>query len=157
MAIATETIFESKELTGFLARPERAKGALPALVVIQEAWGVDAHIEDVTRRFAAAGYVALAPDLFAASGQRPAPLSRERLVELVAFVNAGPPTLFGDPGAREAALSTRPEPERARLAESMAALTASAFSPECREAQLAIVRSAVQYLRQEREETRGQK
>jgi carboxymethylenebutenolidase len=157
MAIATETILKPNEFTGFLARPGRAKGALPGLVVIQEAWGVDAHIEDVTRRFAAAGYVALAPDLYAVDGQRPLPLSRERLEELVSFVNDGPPTLFADPAARDAALAKRPEGERARLAESMAALSAGGFSPERREAQLAIVKAAVQYLREEREETRGQK
>jgi carboxymethylenebutenolidase len=37
---------------------------MPAVVVIQEWWGVDDHIKDVTDRFAAAGYVALAPDLY---------------------------------------------------------------------------------------------
>ena len=35
-----------------------------AIVVIQEAFGVNEHIEDVTRRFAAAGYHAVAPALF---------------------------------------------------------------------------------------------
>ncbi|MGW8318002.1 MAG: dienelactone hydrolase family protein [Candidatus Promineifilaceae bacterium] len=36
----------------------------PAVVVIQEWWGLVPHIKDVTERFAAAGYVALAPDLY---------------------------------------------------------------------------------------------
>jgi carboxymethylenebutenolidase len=35
-----------------------------AIVVLQEAFGVNAHIQDVTRRAAAAGYVAVAPQLF---------------------------------------------------------------------------------------------
>lgn len=39
-----------------------------AIVVVQEAFGVNAHIEDVTRRFAAAGYHAIAPDLFHRGG-----------------------------------------------------------------------------------------
>jgi carboxymethylenebutenolidase len=39
-----------------------------AIVVIQEAFGVNPHIEDVTRRAAAAGYHAVAPDLFHRSG-----------------------------------------------------------------------------------------
>jgi carboxymethylenebutenolidase len=39
-----------------------------AIVVIQEAFGVNPHIEDVTRRAAAAGYLAVAPDLFHRSG-----------------------------------------------------------------------------------------
>jgi carboxymethylenebutenolidase len=39
-----------------------------AIIVIQEAFGVNAHIQDVTRRVAAAGYYAVAPDLFHRSG-----------------------------------------------------------------------------------------
>ena len=48
---------------GYLARP-MAEGKHPGLVVIQEWWGMDEHIRDVTRRFARQGYVTLAPDLF---------------------------------------------------------------------------------------------
>jgi carboxymethylenebutenolidase len=43
-------------------------GARAAVIVIQEAFGVNGHIEDVTRRFAAAGYRAVAPHLFHRSG-----------------------------------------------------------------------------------------
>jgi carboxymethylenebutenolidase len=39
-----------------------------AVVVIQEAFGVNPHIEDVTRRAADAGYHAVAPDMFHRSG-----------------------------------------------------------------------------------------
>ena len=49
--------------TGFLVRPDSAQPA-PGVVVIQEWWGLNSHIKDVTRRFAAAGYVAIAPDLY---------------------------------------------------------------------------------------------
>jgi carboxymethylenebutenolidase len=45
-----------------------ADGALGGVVVCQEAFGVNDHIEDVTRRFAAAGYRALAPHLFHRTG-----------------------------------------------------------------------------------------
>lgn len=47
---------------GYLARPESGTG--PGLVVIQEWWGLNDHIKDVADRFAAAGFVALAPDLY---------------------------------------------------------------------------------------------
>jgi carboxymethylenebutenolidase len=47
------------------ARPE---AATRAVVVVQEAFGVNEHIEDVTRRLATAGYHAVAPDLFHRSG-----------------------------------------------------------------------------------------
>jgi len=42
--------------------------ALGAVIVIQEAFGVNDHIEDVTRRFAAQGYRAVAPHLFYRTG-----------------------------------------------------------------------------------------
>jgi carboxymethylenebutenolidase len=45
--------------------PGDARGAI---VVVQEAFGVNSHIEDVTRRAAAAGYHAVAPDFFHRSG-----------------------------------------------------------------------------------------
>ena len=47
---------------GYLALP--AEGAGPAVIVVQEWWGLVPHIKSVTDRFAAAGFVALAPDLF---------------------------------------------------------------------------------------------
>ena len=157
MAIATETILKTDGFTGYLARPERAKGTLPALLIIQEAWGVDAHIEDVTRRFAAAGYVALAPDLYAHAGMRPEPLSRERLAAVVAFLNEAGPSVMGDPQARARALEQRDEPERIALSESLDRLSAVAFSGTHRDEHLAKVRAAAAYLRDERQETRGQK
>ncbi|HEX8500144.1 MAG TPA: dienelactone hydrolase family protein [Pyrinomonadaceae bacterium] len=47
---------------GYLARPESGRG--PGVVVIQEWWGLVPHIREVADRFAAAGFVALAPDLY---------------------------------------------------------------------------------------------
>lgn len=47
---------------GYLALP--ASGSGPAVVVIQEWWGLTDHIKDVADRLAAAGFVALAPDLY---------------------------------------------------------------------------------------------
>jgi carboxymethylenebutenolidase len=51
------------EATGYLARPDDARPRA-GLVVIQEWWGLVPHIEDIARRFAVQGYVALAPDLY---------------------------------------------------------------------------------------------
>jgi carboxymethylenebutenolidase len=47
---------------GYLATPASSSG--PGLVVIQEWWGLVDHIKDVCDRFAAEGFVALAPDLY---------------------------------------------------------------------------------------------
>src|SRR2546421_1857702 len=57
---------------GYLSVPEAGRGK--GVVVIQEWWGLVPHIKDVADRFAAAGFVALAPDLYhgkAASNQEP--------------------------------------------------------------------------------------
>ena len=54
---------EGEELMGYLAYQTNDQPR-PAVVVIQEWWGLNDHIKDVTRRFAEAGYVALAPDLY---------------------------------------------------------------------------------------------
>lgn len=54
---------QSGTLMGYLARPE-GEGPFPGVIVIQEWWGLNDHIKDVTRRFAAEGFVALAPDLY---------------------------------------------------------------------------------------------
>lgn len=47
---------------GYLAVPEMTPA--PAVIVIQEWWGLESHIKDVADRFAGAGFVALAPDLY---------------------------------------------------------------------------------------------
>jgi carboxymethylenebutenolidase len=54
---------EGEELMGYLAYETDAEPR-PAVIVIQEWWGLNDHIKDVTNRFAQAGYVALAPDLY---------------------------------------------------------------------------------------------
>ena len=47
---------------GYLAMPSDGSG--PGVIVIQEWWGLVPHIESVADRFAQAGFVALAPDLY---------------------------------------------------------------------------------------------
>jgi carboxymethylenebutenolidase len=48
--------------SGYLAVPPSGRG--PALIVLQEYWGLVPHITDLADRFAEAGFVALAPDLY---------------------------------------------------------------------------------------------
>jgi carboxymethylenebutenolidase len=47
---------------GYLALPDSGTG--PGVIVIQEWWGLVPHIESLVDRFASAGFVALAPDLY---------------------------------------------------------------------------------------------
>ncbi len=46
----------------YFAKPAKAKESLPGILVIHENRGLNAHIEDVARRAALAGYIAVAPD-----------------------------------------------------------------------------------------------
>lgn len=50
-------------IPAYLATPEGA-GPFPAVVVIQEVFGVNAHIREVANRLAQAGYVAIAPHIY---------------------------------------------------------------------------------------------
>jgi carboxymethylenebutenolidase len=101
-------------LEAFLARPSAAPGPLPAVIVVQEIWGVDAHVQDLVHRFATAGYVAIAPDLYSRGG-RPPELAPERIEEAKALLDGLPPAAWFDPAARAAAVQARPADEAARL------------------------------------------
>lgn len=70
-AIDTKTVkitSDSVQIDAYLAKPLE-KGSYPAIVVLQEIFGVNPHIQEVTQRIAKQGYVAIAPALF----QRQAP------------------------------------------------------------------------------------
>jgi carboxymethylenebutenolidase len=56
---------------GYLVRPSQAKGKVPGVVVVHENRGLNPYIEDVTRRLAKAGFVALAPDGLSSVGGYP--------------------------------------------------------------------------------------
>jgi carboxymethylenebutenolidase len=53
----------TEEIKGYLAVPE-GKGPFPAVVVIQEWWGLNNWVKEQADRLAGQGYVALAPDLY---------------------------------------------------------------------------------------------
>ncbi len=48
---------------GYLAKPA-GTGAFPAVIVIQEWWGLDPQTKSIADRFASEGYLAFAPDLY---------------------------------------------------------------------------------------------
>ena len=56
---------ESQDMVMYVSHPPPSAGSnFPAIIVIQEAWGVTRHIEKVCDRIAAEGYVAIAPAMF---------------------------------------------------------------------------------------------
>ena len=58
----------SFQMPAYVSRPEKAKGALPIVIVASEIFGVHEYIADVTRRFAKLGYMAIAPEFFTRAG-----------------------------------------------------------------------------------------
>ncbi|MQB42635.1 YghX family hydrolase [Rhizobium sp. ICMP 5592] len=56
---------------GYFVRPAAAKGKVPAVVVVHENRGLNPYIEDVARRVAKAGFIALAPDGLTSVGGYP--------------------------------------------------------------------------------------
>ena len=54
-------------MEGYLTQPE-TEGRHPAVVVIQEIWGVNSHIQSVVDRLPSQGYVGLAPSMFHREG-----------------------------------------------------------------------------------------
>src|ERR1700678_174822 len=70
-SVATETVSlkvdDGTEMNAYVARPS-GDGKYPGVLVFQEAFGVNAHIRDITERLARQGYVAIAPELYHRTG-----------------------------------------------------------------------------------------
>ncbi|MDP1685101.1 dienelactone hydrolase family protein [Hydrogenophaga sp.] len=58
-------------IKAYVAKPANATGKLPSVLVIHENRGLNPHIEDITRRIALDGYLALAPDALTPLGGYP--------------------------------------------------------------------------------------
>lgn len=103
------------DMTTYLARPDD-DASYPTLVVIHEAFGLDPHIQDITRRLANEGYVAIAPDLFSldAFGRTVKP---EELLELMSLRFSLPAERRGDPAAVQEAIDVLPEEKAERFRE----------------------------------------
>jgi carboxymethylenebutenolidase len=70
MKLATQKVMlevaDSTSMNAYTARP--TEGKFPGMLVFQEAFGVNAHIRDITERIAHEGYVAIAPELYHRTG-----------------------------------------------------------------------------------------
>jgi carboxymethylenebutenolidase len=88
--IATESVVvraEGEALKGYLAKPAKPEGRLPAVLVVHENRGLNAHIEDVARRLASAGFIALALDFLSPAGGTPDDEDRAR--DMIGKLDAG--------------------------------------------------------------------
>lgn len=63
VAMHAAWIVNDEEVHAYLARPA-SRGLWPGIILLHEYWGLDSHFRDLTRRFAAEGFVALTPDLY---------------------------------------------------------------------------------------------
>lgn len=121
----------SGEVRAYLATPE-GNGPWPGLIVIQEVFGLEPHIEDVARRFAAEGYLSIAPDFYC---HDPAfkDVAKEALPQALGLRRAPDP---------EAALAAMPEGQREKVRQAWQWLTnrdASTYIPDL-QAALALLR-----------------
>ncbi|MCY0900603.1 MAG: dienelactone hydrolase family protein [Firmicutes bacterium] len=154
MKLHTEWVRYGNEgqYVGLLQKPSRADGPLPVVIVIQEIWGVDDHIEDVARRFAEAGYVSFAPDLYAVDGKRPTVLAADRVEAVKAFLDTMPSTAWHSPEARQAEMDKLPEAERGAIQETFATL----FGGLQMDRYTGALTAASSFLRDQCEHTKGQ-
>jgi carboxymethylenebutenolidase len=69
--LTIEKVTFGENMTGYLAKPKNASGKLPTVMVVHENRGLVPHIEDVARRAALEGFIALAPDFLQPLGGTP--------------------------------------------------------------------------------------
>jgi carboxymethylenebutenolidase len=99
----------SDSFGAYLALPKSGKG--PAVIIIQEIFGVNGHIRAVTEQYAQDGYVAIAPDIFWRTQPRVeltyAGADRDKGIELLQKTNVD--LAVADIGTTAAALRAMPE------------------------------------------------
>ena len=59
---------QGDELPAYIAKPAQHSGPYPVVIVVQEIFGVHEHIQDICRRLAKRGYLAIAPELYFRQG-----------------------------------------------------------------------------------------
>lgn len=103
-------------MPAYRARPAGGKSALPALLVVQEIFGVHEHIRDLCRRLAHAGYYAIAPELYLRQGDA-AKYSMEQIPPLFADIVSKVPQaqVLGDLDACAAYVEGTGEADMERL------------------------------------------
>jgi carboxymethylenebutenolidase len=103
-----------RTLDAYLTLPEDGGSRHPAVIVIHEIFGPDAHIQDVSHRFAREGYVAIAPNLFTGEIQRL--LTPQAIMAGFGFLRSLPPEVQRDPAQIQAKIAERSPEEQKSLA-----------------------------------------
>jgi carboxymethylenebutenolidase len=113
MEITEENVTFSSEdgvdIPAFVARPQEA-GEYPGIILIHEIWGLNEQIRGVARRYAAEGYVVLAPHFFGRHGDA---LSEDKIRKAMGPVFALPPEQRRNPNALQELMETMEDDDRA--------------------------------------------
>jgi carboxymethylenebutenolidase len=104
---------KDRTLEAYLALPSAPKGRSPAIVIVHEIFGPDAFIQSVAERFAAQGFVALAPNLFTGEIQRL--LTPAAVGASMGFLRSLAPEVQRDPAAIQAKIREQPAEQRPAL------------------------------------------
>jgi len=142
------------KISAYISSLEPVTETRPTVIVIQEVWGVDAHIQDVVQRFAAAGYVAIAPDLFAVNGVRPDELSEHLMTEAKIFLHSIPHTSWFNPNDRESAILQQPTEKQETLRTTLTTLFGMLDASKS-ESFIRILNDTAAYARNTFEKTKG--
>jgi carboxymethylenebutenolidase len=145
---------EKGNISAYISSIEPVSEPRPTVLIIQEIWGVEAHIQDVVQRFASAGYVAIAPDLFADNGVRPDELSEERMMEVKSFLHAIPHTSWFNAEDRETAILKQPSEKQENLRSALNSLF-KLLDPKNSERFISILKDTAEYARNTFEKTKG--
>src|SRR5207237_323688 len=76
------------EIPAYRAMPDKKGGKFPVVLVVHEIFGVHEHIQDLCRRFAKAGYMAIAPNLYSRQGD----VSQVEMKQIMTIVGKVPDT-----------------------------------------------------------------
>lgn len=93
-------------MEGYLTQPE-GEGSHPAVVVIQEIWGVNSHIQSVVDRLPSLGYVGLAPAMFHREGPMTTGLHEEMDTAIDRMRNSTDADILADVNAAMAYLKAQ--------------------------------------------------
>jgi len=93
-------------MEGYLTQPE-GEGSHPAVVVIQEIWGVNSHIQSVVDRLPSLGYVGLAPAMFHREGPMTTGLHEEMDTAIARMRNSTDADILADVNAAMAYLKAQ--------------------------------------------------
>ncbi|PSR24064.1 MAG: dienelactone hydrolase family protein [Sulfobacillus acidophilus] len=139
-----EGSYRTHSMRSYRVRPAAAgTRVLPTVIVIQEVWGVDEHIQDMADRFAMSGYQAFAPDLYSL-GSVPEALSAPRIQAVKRFLDTVPPQAWGDPSVRDQYLERLPATQAQELRDTLGRL----FAPKDNESLVGQLRAWVDYAEQ---------